>query len=77
MNHDLKQHADNLVALPTPEQLAWQDLELGMFCHFGINTFCNQEWGKARMLRLCLIRTDWMPNSGSDPRRKPDSVISY
>ncbi|MCM3257416.1 alpha-L-fucosidase [Paenibacillus lautus] len=48
MNHDLKQHADNLVALPTPEQLAWQDLELGMFCHFGINTFCNQEWGEGK-----------------------------
>lgn len=43
MNHDLKQHSDDLAALPTPEQLAWQDLELGMFCHFGINTFCDQE----------------------------------
>ena len=28
-----------------PQQLAWQDMELGMFCHFGMNTFCDQEWG--------------------------------
>ncbi|KIL41063.1 alpha-L-fucosidase [Gordoniibacillus kamchatkensis] len=33
------------LARPTPQQMRWQDLELGMFCHFGINTFCDQEWG--------------------------------
>ncbi len=31
--------------MPTPEQLAWQDWELGMFCHFGTNTFHDVEWG--------------------------------
>lgn len=30
--------------VPTPQQLAWQNLEYGMFCHFGINTFHNMEW---------------------------------
>lgn len=31
--------------LPTEHQLLWQDFELGFFCHFGMNTFCDQEWG--------------------------------
>lgn len=35
----------NELAKPSPQQLAWQDMELGMFCHFGMNTFCDQEWG--------------------------------
>ena len=33
-----------LPPVPTPQQLAWQEMEYGMFCHFGINTFHNQEW---------------------------------
>ncbi|MCS7061983.1 MAG: alpha-L-fucosidase [Anaerolineae bacterium] len=29
---------------PTSCQLAWQDAEFGLFCHFGINTFYDKEW---------------------------------
>jgi alpha-L-fucosidase len=30
---------------PSPAQLAWQDLEIGVILHFSTNTFLNREWG--------------------------------
>jgi len=33
-------------AVPSERQLGWQEMEMGMFCHFGMNTFCDQEWGE-------------------------------
>lgn len=30
---------------PSPAQLEWQDLEIGVILHFSTNTFLNREWG--------------------------------
>lgn len=30
---------------PSPQQVEWQDLEIGVLIHFGLNTFTDKEWG--------------------------------
>src|SRR5687768_18195121 len=30
---------------PSPQQVAWQDMEFGVIVHFNPNTWLDQEWG--------------------------------
>jgi len=30
---------------PRPQQVEWQDMEIGVLIHFGLNTFTDKEWG--------------------------------
>ncbi|KAG0459136.1 hypothetical protein HPP92_022264 [Vanilla planifolia] len=37
-----------IAPLPSAKQLAWQQGEMAMFFHFGMNTFTDSEWGLGR-----------------------------
>ncbi len=48
-----------LAPVPSAQQLAWQELEYGMFCHFGINTFHNEEWTDGSKSPATFLPTDF------------------
>ena len=38
-------HVEPYGAIPTQDQLAWQDMEMYAFIHYSMNTYTDQEWG--------------------------------
>ena len=50
----------SLTSQPTPAQLAWRELEFGMFVHFGPNTFAGVGWGDGNFpaTQFCPAKLD-------------------
>lgn len=64
-----------LLPCPTKEQLAWQEMEYGMFCHFGINTFHNLEWSDGTKSPESFKPTDF--NARQWVQTAKDSGMKY
>ncbi len=47
-----------MIPKPTAQQLRWQEKELGLFCHFGINTFNGKEWSNGSLVPASFAPSD-------------------
>jgi alpha-L-fucosidase len=47
---------------PSPQQVAWQDLEFGVIIHFSTNTFLDREWGDGTASPAVFNPTQWNPD---------------
>jgi hypothetical protein len=56
---------------PSPQQVAWQDSEIGANIHFGPNPLLDQEWGDSKA--EFSIPHLWIPNSGGGLPSPPES----
>lgn len=61
----LEQKVDMAARLvPTPQQYAWQQMELTAFLHFGINTFTGRDGETEKKIPHSLILQNSMLNNG-------------
>ena len=72
----LEQKVDMAARLvPTPQQYAWQQMELTAFLHFGINTFTGREWTMGEEFEKCRFQNGYSDRKAS--RRFLPVAYSY
>lgn len=59
-----------LYPIPTSQQLVWHQQEMGMFCHFGMNTFHNEEWTDGTKPPESFNPADFNPQQWAEVAKK-------